>query len=159
MKITTAPFDALYELPPAVPSSPSTLAIVTIAAALAVDRVLLEHLRDRVLAHEERAGEVDVEHALPLVAVDEVRGSAARDAGRGDDRVEPAVLGDDGRDHGGNGGFVAHVELRERRPAMSTPATARRRRESVTHACRCRTPRRHEHDLAAQLAHRVTVTR
>ena len=29
MKITTAPFDALYELPPAVPSSPSTLAIVT----------------------------------------------------------------------------------------------------------------------------------
>ena len=29
MKITTAPFDALYELPPAVPSRPSTLAIVT----------------------------------------------------------------------------------------------------------------------------------
>ena len=31
MKITTAPFDALYELPPAVPSRPSTLAIVTAA--------------------------------------------------------------------------------------------------------------------------------
>ena len=46
------------------------------AAALAVDERLFEHARDRVLAHEERAGEIHVEHALPLVAVE--RGARAR---------------------------------------------------------------------------------
>ena len=50
--------------------------------------------RDRVLAHEERAGEVDVEHPLPLVTVEQVRGPATRDTRRGHDRVDPAVLGD-----------------------------------------------------------------
>ena len=84
------------------------------AAALVVDRRLLEHVRDRVLAHEERAREVDVEHPLPLVAVDEMRGPAAGDAGRGHDRVDPAVLGDRRRDGARDRVFVAHVGLHER---------------------------------------------
>ena len=67
------------------------------AAALAVDRLLFEHVRDRVLRAQERAGEVDVEHALPFVALEQVRRAAARDAGRGDDRVDATVLGDHAR--------------------------------------------------------------
>ena len=125
MKITTAPFDALYELPPAVPSSPSTLAIVTMLPRSS-STGLFEHARDRVLAHEERAGEVDVEHALPLVAVEEVRGPTARDARGGDHRVEPAVLGDRGADRVGDRVLVAHVGLYER--DLGRPRERRARR-------------------------------
>ena len=94
MKITTAPFDALYELPPAVPSSPSTLAIVTTLPRSPSTGACSSMCAIACLHDEERAGEIDVEHALPLVAVEQVRGTAAGDAGRGDDRVDAAVLGD-----------------------------------------------------------------
>ena len=84
------------------------------AAALAVDRVLLQHVHDRMLRREERAGEVDVEHALPFVSIEQVGGTAARDACRGDDRVDASVLGDDRVEHGRRRILVAHVALRER---------------------------------------------
>ena len=106
------------------------------AAALAVDERLLEHARDRVLAHEEGAGEIDVEHALPLVAVEQVRGTAARDTGRGHDRVEPTVLGDRGVDRGRDRGFVPHVGGDERRPR------ARREEARPRAAARTRRDRR-----------------
>ena len=53
---------------------------------------LLEHRRERVLAHEERAREVDAQHPLPLVDLDEVDGAAAGDPGGVHDDVEPALL-------------------------------------------------------------------
>ena len=114
MRITTAPFDALYELPAGGAFEPLDARDRDQAAALAVDQRLLEHVRDRVLAHEERAGEVDVEHALPLVAVDEMRGSAAGDSGRGDHRVDPPVLGNRSGDRACDRVLVAHVGLHER---------------------------------------------
>ena len=121
MKITTAPFDALYELPPAVPSSPSTLAIVTRLPRSPSTSGCSSIRAIACLHDEERAGEVDVEHALPLVAVEQVRGTAARDAGRGDDRVEPTVLGDRGVDHAGDRRL-----RRARRPATNDDRRARR---------------------------------
>ena len=120
MKITTAPFDALYGAAARGAFEPFDARDRHDAAALAVDRLLFEHVRDRVLAHEERAGEVDVEHALPLVAVDECARPAARDAGRGHDDVDAPVLGDDRRDERGDRVLVAHVELRERDRAVDT---------------------------------------
>ena len=84
------------------------------AAALSVDERLLEHAGDRVLAHEEGSREIDVEHALPLVAVEQVRGTAARDTGCSHDRVQPTVLGDRGVDDGRDRGFVPHIRGNER---------------------------------------------
>ncbi len=63
------------------------------AAPLAVDRHLFEHVPDRVLRTKERSGQVDVENALPLVSINQMSRAAAGDAGRGDDRVDAAVLG------------------------------------------------------------------
>src|SRR5207249_8851138 len=48
---------------------------------------------------QERAGEVHVEHPLPLVSIEEVRRSTTRDPGRGDDGVDSPVLGDHLVDH------------------------------------------------------------
>ena len=82
------------------------------AAALAVDRSCFEHPRDRVLRAQERAGEIDVEHALPLVAVEQVRGTAAGDTGRGTTAssrpCSATAASNDGRDRV----LVAHVDLR-----------------------------------------------
>ena len=80
MKITTAPFDALYELPPAVPSRPSTLAIVTTLPRSPSIGSCSSMCAIACFARQERAGEIDVEHALPLGAIEQVRGTAARDA-------------------------------------------------------------------------------
>ena len=63
-----------------------------------------------MLVDEERALEIDVEHAVPVVGVDQVHGSAAGDARVVHDDVEAAVLGDDGVDQRADRRFVAHVE-------------------------------------------------
>ena len=46
------------------------------------DRRLLQHLHERVLADQERALQVDVEHAVPRLGVEEVHRAAAGDTGR-----------------------------------------------------------------------------
>ena len=128
MKITTAPFDALYELPPAVPSSPSTLAIVTTLPRSPSIGSCSSMLRDRVLAHEERAGEVDVEHALPLVAVDRCAGPPpATPAAVTTASIRPCSATTVAT-HVGDRRLVAHVEA-SNGPATSTPHDTRPRRE------------------------------
>ena len=73
---TTPPFDALYTLPPSVPSIPSTLATVMMLP----DRCSIMW-RERVLAGEVGAGEVHRDHACPLGRVERVHRPAAGDAG------------------------------------------------------------------------------
>ena len=111
VRMTTPPFDALYALPPSVPSSPSMLAMFTIEPRWPRRiGLLVDHLRDDVLVGEERALEVDVDDPVPLAGIDEVHRTTSGDAGRVHERVDPTVLGRDGRDRCTDRGFVAHVE-------------------------------------------------
>ena len=87
------------------PCSPSTLAMLMMLPDLCSSIG-----RERVLVDEERALEVHVEHAVPLVGVDHVHRSAARDARVVHDHVEATVLGHDRVDQRAHRSFVAHVE-------------------------------------------------
>ena len=71
---------------------------------LVVDRILCEHLRDGVLADEERAGEVDADHAVPLGLVEQMHGPTARHARCVHDPVEASEPIDGRGDHRGDGG-------------------------------------------------------
>ena len=72
--------------------------------------VRLEHVEQRVLVDQERALQVDVDHAVPLGLVDEVDRPTARDAGAVHDRVEPSVPGDDVGEGVAHRSLVPHVE-------------------------------------------------
>ena len=67
----------------------------------------------RVLHAQERAREVHVEHALPLVPLEEMRRPAAGDSRGGHDRVDAPVLVRDRVEHARDRVLVAHVGLRE----------------------------------------------
>src|SRR5215467_14095460 len=58
-----------------------------------------EHVLERVLGHEERAGQVDRDHLLPVVIGHLGHDLVDRDPGVVDQDVEPAVLLDDLADH------------------------------------------------------------
>ncbi len=62
-------------------------------------RFLLEHLRRDGLAHQEGAGQVDVQRGLPGVAGDIEEGRAQPNRSVVDEDVEPAEAGDHLLDH------------------------------------------------------------
>ena len=90
---TTPPFDALYELPPAVPSIPSTLASVTIDPRSPSTDLLGNHASQRCLRDEESPGQIHADDAFPLGALDPMHRSPAGDPGRMHDTIEASVHG------------------------------------------------------------------
>ena len=76
MRWTTPAFDAQYAALYGCALMPAFDAMLTIAAAA------VEQVRERGLAHEERAGEVDADDALPVVERHLVRVREAADARR-----------------------------------------------------------------------------
>ena len=99
VRMTTPPLEALYALPPAVPSRPSTLAIVTTEPRRPFSAGWSSIRADHVLGHEEGAGQVDDEHPVPLGGVQHVHGARAGHPGGRDHAVDPPEPLD-GRLHG-----------------------------------------------------------
>ena len=91
-------------------------------AALAVDPRLLDHLGQRRLGHQERAGEVDGDHPLPLVSGEQVDRPATGDARGMDHAVDPT--GNRG-EHRGDRGFVGDVGRRRTRTGLRGPRPGR----------------------------------
>ena len=151
---TTPPFDALYELTARGALDALDAGDGHDRATLAVDRVLLEHVPDRVPTDEERAGEVDPDHPIPFRLVDEMHRTTTGDAGGGDDAVDASVLGDDPVDQPAHRVVVANVDREpRRRPATSAPTavppSASMRRDGGQPDTRRRA--RDQHDLVRQL--------
>ena len=78
--------------------------------ALAVDALVVEHAGDRVLGHEEGAGEVHRDHPVPLLRGDLVGEPAARHSRRVHHAAQTAGGGGDERFHGGLVGDVGRHE-------------------------------------------------
>ena len=71
----------------------------------------LDHLATKALRGDEVAGEVDVEHLLPVAQRQVLHGGEAQDAGGVDEDVDAAEVGDGGVDGGLNLGLVGGVHL------------------------------------------------
>src|SRR5664280_3491462 len=70
----------------------------------------LEHVDGGVLVHQEGALQVDVDHPVPLLRVQQVDGTPSGHTGAVDDRVESPVPGDDVGKGVAHGVLVAYVE-------------------------------------------------
>ena len=71
----------------------------------------LDHLATKALRGDEIAGEVDVEHLLPVAQRQILHGGEAQDAGGVDKDVDAAEVGDGGIDGSLNLGLVGGVHL------------------------------------------------
>ena len=71
----------------------------------------LDHLATKALRGDEVAGEVDVEHLLPVAQRQVLHGGEAQDAGGVDEDVDAAEVGDGGVDSSLNLGLVGGVHL------------------------------------------------
>ena len=71
----------------------------------------LDHLATKALRGDEVAGEVDVEHLLPVAQRQVLHGGEAQDAGGVDEDVDTAEVGDGGVDGSLNLGLVGGVHL------------------------------------------------
>ena len=71
----------------------------------------LDHLATKALRGDEIAGEVDVEHLLPVAQRQVLHSGEAQDAGGVDEDVDAAEVGDGGVDGGLNLGLVGGVHL------------------------------------------------
>jgi hypothetical protein len=86
------------------------LATVTIEPRSPSTLFLLDHRGQGGLGHQERTGEVDPNHPIPLRAVEQMHRTAPGDAGGVEDTVQ--AIGHGG-EHGGDSVFVAHVGRHE----------------------------------------------
>ena len=71
---------------------------------------LVDHGAQGVLGHQERAGQVDVDHPPPLGQIEQVHRTPTGDPGGVDHRVEPTVGGHDGRHQVGHRRLVGDVD-------------------------------------------------
>src|SRR6185312_14082531 len=119
---TTPPFEALYALPPAVPSRPSILASVTIEPRSPSTRGCSIILATAALATRNVPVRFDCDYALPFGTVEQMDRPATCDTRGMDNAVESTwYRGEYGRD----GRFVRYVGHHETRTGRRGPRRAR----------------------------------